>query len=40
MNNLGIINICFKLSELMELQEKLSKIKNHPYQIAINEQYH
>ena len=37
-------NICFKISELMELQnqvfkiqEKMSKIRNHPYQIARNE---
>ena len=44
--NIKEVNICFKLSELMELQEKLhkieeklSKIKNHPYQIAKNEQY-
>ena len=42
--NIKKINVCFKISELMELQEKLhkinekmSKIKNHPYQISKND---
>ena len=41
--NIKRINICFKISELMKLEEqlhkiseKMSKIKNHPYQIAKN----
>ena len=41
--NIKKINLCFKLSELMNLQkklhkieEKLSKIRNHPYQKAKN----
>ena len=44
--NIKGVNICFKLSELMKLQdklhkvqEKLSKIKNHPYQITKNEEF-
>ena len=43
--NIKKINICFKISNLMKLQEKLdkinekiSKIKNHPYQILKNEE--
>ena len=43
--NIKKINLCFKLSKLMELQEeendideKMSKIKNHPFQIAKNEE--
>ena len=43
--NVEKINLCFRISELMELQEKLykvqeklSKIKNHPYQILKNKQ--
>ena len=45
--NVKKINLCFKLSELMKLQgklhkieEKMSKIRNHPYQIAKNKQKH
>ena len=43
--NIKKINLCFKISELMALEEKLnrisekmSKIKNHPYQISKNEE--
>jgi len=42
--NIKKINICFRISELMNLEEnynkikeKISKIKNHPYQIKKNE---
>ena len=43
--NIKKINICFKTSELMKLEkklhrvcEKMSKIRNHPYQVSKNEE--
>ena len=43
--NIKKINVCFKISELMALQEKLhainekmSKIRNHPYQLSKNDE--